>query len=181
MKIDGNTFDNSSKENDAALQWFIDNTYIVDDVLYWGESVGNTRKRSSVYLNKPAGTLSLRGYIQIRMGRDKFMAHRVIWAIRHGRWPKSGIDHINGNTTDNSADNLREVNQYVNSKNASKYPRKEDWIATGVARRGTGFIARAQVNKKLKYIGKFRCHTSAMFARILFDRMNGFTERHGQA
>jgi hypothetical protein len=178
-KDEGATFDNSKKETRDALDWFNKNTYVIDSVLYWHPINSNGRKRSSVYSNNPSGCVSPRGYIQVRMGKDKFMAHRILWAMYYGTWPKNGIDHINGLKTDNRIDNMRETTQYDNSKNAEKYPRKEPWIATGVFRKGSGFIAHAQVNKEKKYLGSFKCHTSAHIARLIFDIKNGFTIRHG--
>ena len=179
IDIEGATFNNEHKETPEALEWFRANLYLVDSILYWGESHSG-RRRSSVYLHKPAGCLSFRGYIQVRKGRDKFMAHRIIWALHHGKWPLVGIDHINGDKTDNRIENMREETQFANSKNAAKYPRAEPWISTGVARKGNGFSAHAQVDKKPIYLGYFKCHTAAMIKRKLFDQGNGFSERHGR-
>lgn len=175
----GSAFDNREKETPEALQWFRDNLYLVDDCLYWKPWNSNGRKRSPVYSNMKAGCVSKRGYIQVRKGVDKFMAHRIIWAMHYGKWPESGIDHINGDRLDNRIDNMRDETQFANCKNAAKYPRKEPWIATGVVRSGRGFTAYAQVNKKVTRIGKFKCHTAAMIARKLFDQNNGFSDRHG--
>lgn len=177
--IEGSTFDNTDKETPEALEWFVRNTYVIDDVLHWMPVASSGRKRSAVYSGKPCGCLSKRGYIQVRMGKDKFMAHRILWAMRCGSWPVTGIDHINGNKTDNRASNMREVTQFSNSKNAEKYKRKEPWIATGVSRHGIGFRADAQVDNKRFFIGLFKCHTAAMVARKLFDIGKGFTVRHG--
>lgn len=177
----GSAFDNRQKETKEALDWFRKNLYIVDDVLYWGEPVDCLeKKRGTQYLNKPAGTVSPRGYIQVRRGVQKFMAHRIIWALHYGEWPESGIDHINGDRLDNRIENMRDETQFQNCKNAAKYPRKEPWIATGVSRRNNGkWSASVQVNKVKKTIGTYNCHTAAMIARKLFDQSNGFSDRHG--
>ena len=181
MKDDGATFDNSKKETVDALEWFRENTYLIDAKLHWAPFNSNGRKRSGVYSNKPCGCVSPRGYIQIRKGKEKFMAHRIIWALYHGSWPKNGIDHINGDKLDNRICNMREVTQFANSKNARKYPRSEPWLATGVCRSGNGFKAYAQVDKVSHYIGYYKCHTAAMIARKMFDVGKGFTNRHGTA
>lgn len=179
-KLEGATFDNSHKETEDALSWFRNNLYLKDGLLYWGDSVGTTRRRAGNFLNKPAGCVSSRGYIQIRMGLDKFMAHRIIWALHYGSWPKVGIDHINGDRLDNRIENMREVTQFSNSKNAAKYPRKENWVATGGGRLAGGkWYAGAQVDKTKIHIGSFNCHTAAMIARKLFDIGKGFSDRHG--
>lgn len=178
---EGSSFDNREKETDEALAWFKSNLYLIENVLYWGDPIGiNERKRGSQYLNKPAGTVSPRGYIQVRRVRQKFMAHRIIWAMNYGCWPESGIDHINGDRLDNRIENMRDETQFANTKNAAKYPRNEPWIATGVNRTNGGkWIAHAQVDKIKKYLGRFNCHTSAMIARKLFDQSHGFSDRHG--
>lgn len=177
-KREGATFDNSTKETNDALNWFKSNTYVKDDVLHWGQST-HGRMRSRAYLFKPAGGVSNRGYIQVRKGRDKFMAHRIIWAMHYGEWPKYGIDHINGDKLDNRIENMRETTQFENSKNASKYPRAEGWIATGVSRHGDRWRSTAQVDNNKVHLGVFNCHTSALIARKLFDQRSGFTDRHG--
>lgn len=176
----GSAFDNRKKETPESLQWFRDNLYMVDNVLYWKPMNSNGRVRSSVYAGRKAGCVSRRGYIQVRKGKDKFMAHRIIWGLHYGAWPESGIDHINGDRIDNRIENMRDETQFANCKNAAKYPRKEPWIATGVNRRENGkWGASVQVNKKKMTIGTYNCHTAAMIARKLFDQSNGFSDRHG--
>jgi hypothetical protein len=49
----------------------------------------------------------------------KYFAHRVIWAIYTGAWPRETIDHINGNPSDNRIANLREATQAQNVCNKS--------------------------------------------------------------
>lgn len=58
------------------------------------------------------------GYLRGAINYRYFFAHRVSWAIHHGRWPKGGIDHINGCKTDNRIENLREANQSENAINS---------------------------------------------------------------
>ena len=178
--MDGVTFDNSNKETQDALMWFSENTYICDDKLFWKNKSSSGRARSSVYAGKQCGCLSKRGYIQVRMGKEKFMAHRIIWAMTYGSWPIGGIDHIDGDKTNNRIENLRDTTQFENSKNAAKYPRKEPWIATGVIRHNNKFKASAQVDNVKVYIGLYNCHTAAMIARKLFDVGKGFSDRHGK-
>lgn len=57
------------------------------------------------------------GYLQGRLGSRTLYAHRVAWAIHHGRWPQGEIDHINGDTGDNRIDNLREASRTQNQAN----------------------------------------------------------------
>jgi len=57
------------------------------------------------------------GYLCSHLAGRTMRAHRVIWAIVHGRWPKDQIDHINGNRKDNRICNLRETTNATNQWN----------------------------------------------------------------
>lgn len=46
-----------------------------------------------------------------------FLAHRVIWAMYYGEWPKEEIDHINCNKEDNRISNLRSASRLQNMRN----------------------------------------------------------------
>lgn len=46
-----------------------------------------------------------------------YLAHRVIWAIVSGEWPKFDIDHIDGNSLNNCIENLRDVTHRINCQN----------------------------------------------------------------
>lgn len=83
-------------------------------------------------------------------------AHRLIWAIQTGAWPKAEIDHINGVGTDNRWQNLREASRVENCRN-----RKSRSGATsgylGVDKQGNGRF-RAQIMPRkgvIQYLGLF--------------------------
>lgn len=58
------------------------------------------------------------GYRCIRLNGHLFMAHRVVWAIVNGIWPTGEIDHIDGNKSNNTITNLREVDRVGNTRNS---------------------------------------------------------------
>ena len=58
------------------------------------------------------------GYAQVSIGKRKFKAHRVIYAIVHGTMPADEIDHINGDRADNRIENLRDVSRLENMHNS---------------------------------------------------------------
>lgn len=61
-------------------------------------------------------------------------AHRVAWAIFHGRWPEHEIDHINGVRDDNRIVNLRDVPRSFNQQNLrSSMPKRSRPAPLGVS------------------------------------------------
>lgn len=83
--------------------------------LHWNQSASGRKK------GQPAGSVNSEGYRLIGYGGNTHKAHRIIFAMTHGRWPAAEIDHINGNRDDNRPCNLREATRDQNSKNQSRY------------------------------------------------------------
>lgn len=78
--------------------------------------------------------------------RGLLKAHRIVWALTHGRWPHDQIDHENGVEAGDGIGNLREAtnaqngqNRKVQRNNTSGYPgvgletRRGKWKAQIVA------------------------------------------------
>lgn len=64
-----------------------------------------------------AGHLEKNGYRRVTLARLRVPAHRIAWAMTHGRWPAAEIDHRNGNRDDNRIANLREATHSENCRN----------------------------------------------------------------
>lgn len=64
-----------------------------------------------------AGAVGTRRYLRIGFGGKDYQAHRVAWALHHGKWPDAVIDHIDGETTNNRIANLRDVSMKLNMQN----------------------------------------------------------------
>jgi hypothetical protein len=105
-----------------------------------------------------------------------FNAHRVIWAMQMGEWPKDEVDHINRKPSDNRWENLRAASRAQNTQNktshknssskflgVSWHPGKKKWCAEIVSH-GTR-----------TYLGSF---TSEVEAAAAYDR--AARERHGK-
>lgn len=60
------------------------------------------------------------GYVVARINRVSIKAHRIAFAIFHGRWPDGMIDHVNGDKSDNRIANLREASRSQNLQNQRK-------------------------------------------------------------
>lgn len=110
-----------------------------------------------------------------------YLAHRVIWAIFHGHWPKDQIDHINGDRTDNQIKNLRNVSASENSKNM-KMPSTNSSGVIGVCwRKAKGrWQAQIRVSGRVKHIGSFLEIEDAIAARKEAEIKYGYHENHGR-
>lgn len=103
-----------------------------------------------------AGTPTSAGYVKISVKGKQYLAHRLAWAIVHGKWPENEIDHRNLNKSDNSILNLRECNGTQNQGNKPKL-RNNTSGYTGVdflKKRGV-YLARIKVNRKAMHLGVF--------------------------
>lgn len=84
-------------------------------VLRWRVTRGSRAKVGGVAGSIDADT----GYVRITINYRRFLAHRVAWAICHGKWPSAFMDHRDGNRKNNRINNLREANLSQNSRNCS--------------------------------------------------------------
>lgn len=76
------------------------------------------------------GAYATRDYLRVRGKIDgavvDMLAHRVVFAFIHGKWPTHEIDHIDRVRTNNRPSNLRDVPHRVNMRNrAVSVPRPE--------------------------------------------------------
>lgn len=127
-----------------------------------------------------AGSLNRFGYTYINYKYKGYLAHRVAWAITHGRWPNGEIDHINHERSDNRLVNLREVTASSNQKNASMRRDNTSGI-TGVYRQTLSNNWRVLIRSKGKqyYLGTFADWFDAVCARKAAEYRLGFHPNHG--
>lgn len=127
-------------------------------------------------------TNNRRGYVGIRILGKNYFAHRVIWALHYGEWPKNQIDHINGVPSDNRIENLRDVENSINHRNI-KLPSNNTSGRIGVCfnKRTGKWKAEITVNKKYIFIGMFTTFEEACAAREAVEKEHGFLATHGRA
>lgn len=88
--------------------------YILNNFKYDnGNLIRFDRKNSNGCLDKD-------GYLIIKVKGKQFKAHRIIWLLNYGDFPKGEIDHINRNKLDNRIENLRESNRKEQNNNKEK-------------------------------------------------------------
>lgn len=155
------------------LEWKIRPIEMFCDERAW--KIWNTR-----YAKKKIDN-NRRGYIGVRIFGKNYFAHRVIWAIHYGKWPKNQIDHINGVARDNRLANLRDVENSINHRNI-KLPSNNTSGRIGVRLiKKTGrWKAEITVNKKYIFIGLFDTFEEACSARQAVEKEHGFLAAHGR-
>lgn len=152
--------------------------------LYWLHRPGQPGSWNSRYVGSEAFTcIGPKGYKIGRIFDMLFKAHRVAWAVQHGRWPDGVIDHINGDVADNRLCNLRDVPNEVNLRNARRRIDNASGVAGVYWNKAIGkWTAGARTAPKVyKHLGCFSTREEAISARTAHNAANGFTERHGRA
>lgn len=134
------------------------------------------------HANKEAFTVAdNHGYKCASIDGKKYKAHRVIWAIVHGKWPDGDIDHINGVTSDNRLSNLRMVTHRENMKN-KKTPPNNTSGAMGVYwfKKYQNWCVKIGVKGKVLHVGYFDEFADAVAARKDAEVQHGFHRNHGR-
>ena len=140
------------------------------DLLSYDLETGDFRWRirtsNCIHVGDVAGCQNTNCYLQIRVDRRLYLAHRLAWLYVHGRWPNAELDHRNGVRTDNRIENLREATRSENCQNIGRSPRS----ATG--HKGVycrpdkkKWWARIQLSGKKHYLGSFDSLDAAVEAR----------------
>jgi hypothetical protein len=86
--------------------------------LRWKTKAGDVKWNNKLAGNV-AGSINAYGYLLVRVEKQCFGAHRLIFKMMTGREPANQIDHINGVRHDNRWCNLREATSSQNNCNSS--------------------------------------------------------------
>lgn len=120
------------------------------------------------YAGKSAGSLTPKGYVIVGIsiqGKPQLVfAHRIIWALAHGKWPTE-TDHRDGNRSNNSLANLRDATKSENQHNMC-VPKHNTSGFLGVTRRGSKWRAQIRVHNHQYSIGSFPDRQSAFDAYL---------------
>jgi hypothetical protein len=102
-------------------------------------------------------------YRQIMIDGRTYRAHRLAWLYMTGSWPANGIDHADGDGTNNSWCNLREATR---SENGGNSRRRSDNVsgAKGVRLDRGKWVAQITVAGKICRLGTFNTLEAAAAA-----------------
>lgn len=67
--------------------------------------------------NSEAGTKRKDGRYVVNVNKKLYLRSRIVWLLHSKEWPVGHIDHINGNCSDDSIDNLRDATARANAQN----------------------------------------------------------------
>lgn len=131
-----------------------------------------------------AGTLDEDKYTVIGLDGELYYAHCLAWYYVTGEWPKNEVDHKNHTHRDNSWKNLREVTHQENGRNLSM-PRTNTSGFVNIhpyesTTKGTRYVVRMYVNKKLRHIGTYDTQKKALTARDKAHKKYGYHPNHGK-
>lgn len=119
--------------------------------ILWAEK---TSKFSNSKIGMPAGCQD-KGYLRIKIFDKSYASHRIAWLIHYGVWPSAGIDHIDGDHSNNAISNLRDVSQRINCENIRAPYSNNKSKFLGAYRHHKKWAAKVQVNGIGKYLGVF--------------------------
>lgn len=151
----------------------------------WFANTANPKHQAAAWNARCAGNIAFgardaQGYESGRIFNKTQKAHRVIWKIMTGREPKGDIDHIDGNRSNNTWKNLREVTRSENQKNKCRARNNTSGV-TGVHwnQACNKWAAGIESNGVRRSLGFFETIDEAAEARRAAEKSLGFTERHG--
>jgi len=141
----------------------------------WKISVGTAKKGSIAGNKRPVG------YVAIKINSNPYYAHRLAWLYVNGEFPEDGIDHINGNKSDNTLSNLRSVSSTENLRNQKiRKNNKSGFNGVSWSKLISKWRSIIIIDKKQINLGSYSCIGEAIIARKIANIEYGFHENHGR-
>lgn len=116
------------------------------------------------------------GYRHGRILGKPYLAHRVIWAMTHGRWPEVHVDHKHGDPANNRPDNLRAATRSENNRNMRPRDGTSRFKGVCFCKQTGRWMAQSKVGKEQIWLGRHDSEEEAAMAYDAFaaDRFGEF-------
>lgn len=148
-------------------------------------NVWNARFSNTFAENKSKHKNSIAYYVYIGITLDKksknYKAHRLAFLYMTGEFIEKHVDHIDGNSMNNSWTNLREVTNQENQKNCKLSSNNlSGYNGVCFAKRERKWLVSIGVNKRKIFGGYFTNKEDAIKRRKELNLEYGFHENHGR-
>lgn len=139
--------------------------------LYWCVSPAR-----NVKTGHEAGVFHSRdGYRYITYKRKAYLAHRIVWLLKTGKWPTEFIDHIDCDRKNNRFENLRSATAALNAQNRRNPSKSSGSGLLGVRDKCGRFEAsitlRTEGIRQHIYLGRFSSAAEAHAAYVTSKRV----------
>lgn len=130
----------------------------------------NRVTRGGIEAGKVVGCDNGAGYLQMRVDKRLYKAHRLVFLYVEGYLPENQVDHLNGTRWDNRWVNLRHVSRACNLQNQKVYRNNTSGFP-GVYWRGERgrWVAKVTVGRKNILLGAYKSKLDAALARLAFE------------
>ena len=159
----------------GVFTWLVRPKGHFDTLKGWTISTGKTAGRVAGSAN------TARLQLTVKLDGQQYQLHRLAFLYMEGEMPLEGVDHIDHNRQNNKWSNLRNADQALNNKNASR--RKDNKSGcVGVHWAGDKHVWVAQINvdKVRTYLGQFEDFFEAVCARKSAEIRYGYHPNHGR-
>lgn len=146
-----------------------------DGALYW-----KVKPCKKVLIGEKAGNKREDGYCLTMINGKRYLNHRLIFLMHHGYFPQF-IDHIDGNPSNNTVENLRSATSIQNQHNRKLGKDNTSGVkgVSWVANRKNWEI-RLRINNRRKYFGSFDdLELASLVAQEARDKYHGKFANHG--
>lgn len=150
-------------------------------VFTWLENVDRPKEWNTRWAGKQAGTKCVNGYISISTlaKKSRMLAHRLAFLYMEGEIPEQ-VDHINGIRNDNRWENLRAVDNFINSRNQKlRNTNTSGYNGVYWCKRRNLWYVRIGLNGKNLHGGYFDKKMDAVKARSELDVKLNYHSQHG--
>lgn len=146
-----------------------------------GEFTWLETRRGVTRIGMRAGATYNNGYRVINVDKHRVSEHRLAFVYMLGRLPRGVVDHINGEKSDNSWANLREVTHSQNNMNQKLGVRNSTGvIGVRFRKQRNKWVAFISYQGKQKHIGHYNNFFDAVCARKSAEIEYGYYENHSR-